>query len=126
MSEEVSGPVVVDETTCRAYIDVALGAIADICGSLPEKLFKDIVSKFLGVDASSMNPLSAHCKEVLVRGVTKEVAENFFESRRWVMCRAWEMMFGGEVKPTLQGFGEAVKMAWDELHAKMAELAKGG
>lgn len=50
------------------------------------------------------------CDEVLKKNVG-EFCDDFRLTRKWVMCRAWNMIEKGEAK----GFREAVKKAWAEL-----------
>jgi len=54
------------------------------------------------------------CKLILDKGVTTDTCMDFRESRRWVMCRAWDLMDKKEV----DSFKEAIGKAWDELRTR--------
>jgi len=104
---------------CRVALDVALAVASDICGSR-EELFK-MAAEMLGLDASSMNPISMHCMEVLKRGLDTSTCVDFVGIRRWVMCRAWEKL--QDKTFTVGQFAQAVKESWAEAKEKCATLA---
>jgi hypothetical protein len=52
--------------------------------------------------------------EIVLKDVTLDTCRDFRESRRWVMCKAWELMD----KQKVGSFKEAISKAWSELREK--------
>jgi hypothetical protein len=63
------------------------------------------------------DPLSLKCELVLKQPLTKDRCFDFSESRRWAMCRSWEIFEKQKIP-----FSEARKLAWEELKKKCAEI----
>jgi len=98
---------------CSIAWEVALDVLSSEC--TPHQLV-EFMKKILGLKNDDLNP-GEKCKWVLERGLTKEVCQDFREYRRWVMCRAFELM----EKEGLS-FSEALDKAWDEVHEECAKL----
>ena len=98
---------------CSIAWEVAFDVLSSEC--TPHQLV-DFAKKILGLKKDDINP-SEKCRLILDRGLPKEVCQNFREYRRWVMCRAFELM----EKEGLS-FSEALDKAWDEVHEKCAEV----
>ena len=67
-------------------------------------------AELLGLNPEEVNDPSIKCAIVLSRGLTPEVCEDFREIRRWVLCRAWELLDQHKV----DRFRDAVRQAWAE------------
>jgi len=81
-----------------------------------EKAILEVLGKFLGVEA---NPTK--CELILEKPVTESVCRDFYEQRRWVMCRAHRLMKEWIKEGKIADLGEALDIAWDELKKKCAE-----
>jgi len=61
------------------------------------------------------SPVSARCRMILAEGPKCEDGfEAFRQQRAYALCRAFELLEEGEV----DSFGEGLRKAWDEIHAK--------
>ena len=63
------------------------------------------------------NPMSEKCRLILDKGLTKDVCYDFRGIRRWVMCKAWEIMEKEKVP-----FRTAIRTAWDEAKKLCLEI----
>jgi len=72
--------------------------------------------KIIG-DWLKMEDLSLKCELVLKQPLTKDRCFDFRESRRWTMCKAWELMETQKIP-----FREARKLAWEELKKECAKI----
>lgn len=77
------------------------------------------LAKMLGV---KVNPHSK-CDVLLEKPVTKEVCRDFYEQRRWVMCRAHRKLkeWLKEGKPA--DLGKALEESWDELKEECERIS---
>jgi len=103
---------------CKIALGSALKVVLEECGG-KDNFFKNI-GKILGLseeEVEEMNPLSEHCRRVLDEALTKERCHDFREQRRWVMCRAWDLMETEHIP-----FHDAIKRAWDELKERCAKI----
>lgn len=64
----------------------------------------------LGIDHSEVNDPSEKCKAVLSRPLDRSICQDFRGIRRWVLCRAWQLLDSGEAKM----FRTAIRRAWSE------------
>jgi len=111
LAEEKKKPEISKEDRCAIAVDVALETILGECGGSKELVMKHI-GELLGIDG---NPISAKCEYVLERGTPAEVCKDFREIRRWVLCRAWELMETEGLR-----FRDAISRAWIEAKEKCA------
>ena len=74
-------------------------------------------AEVLGLEPHEVN-VSEKCRIVLEKGLTPEVCRDFRGIRRWVACRAWDLIENDVVNT----WREAMKKAWAEAKAKCAEL----
>ncbi len=94
------------DVRCGIALSVAMEVLAAQCAD-KDTLAKH-VAEILGIDIKDINPVSQHCRQVLDRGVTKEVCGDFREIRRFVMCKAFEILDTGPTK----SLGDALRAAW--------------
>lgn len=76
-----------------------------------------VAAEMLGLKPEEVNDPSIKCVAVLQSGLTPDICRDFRGIRRWVMCRAWDLL---ETKRA-ETFREAIREAWREAH-----LACGG
>ena len=77
----------------------------------------DLAAELLGIHPKEVNEPSIKCSIILGQGLQPEICSDFREIRRWVLCRAWELLDSHSVK----SFREAIRRAWEE-----ARLGCGG
>ena len=90
-------------------------------------LFESIESLFitpedieavLGLDPHEINEPSEKCKIILEEvGLTKAVCEDFRAIRRWVACRAWQLLEEGKY----HRWRDAIRKAWQEARLGCAK-----
>lgn len=78
---------------------------------------KTVLAKILGVKD---NPVS--CEILLSQPVTERICRDFYEQRRWVMCRAHQILKEEHEKGEIADLGEAIEKAWDELREKCLKM----
>ena len=71
-------------------------------------------AELLGLNPEEVNDPSVKCRRVLEEGLTPQTCSNPRQVRRWVMCRAWQLI---ETDQTNR-FQEAIRRAW--MEAKIA------
>ena len=77
-----------------------------------EELLIDTILNSIGEYSKKHSPISKKCQRVVDRGpVCQNGYTVFTEQRRYVMCRAFEMLDLGEADV----LGEAMEMAWEEV-----------
>ena len=77
------------------------------------------MAKILGLDTHDINEVSVKCKYVLEeRGLTAEVCKDFREIRRWVACRAWQLI----EQDKADTWKQAINQAWNEAKAQCIRL----
>ncbi len=82
-----------------------------IITTVPEGKIDQLMQDILGIEG--VNPISEHCKLVLENDLPAEVCTSFRGIRRWVMCRAWELMDENKMP-----FRQAMRTAWAEAKEK--------
>ena len=98
--------------------EVALSVLADLVGSecTAEQLGMWL-KEVLGLEDDDIN-VSETCRMILEeKGLTKEVCQDFRAYRRWVMCRAFQL-----IEKEGLSFSEALRRAWKEVKSKCFEL----
>lgn len=79
-------------------------------GTEIERVIVHYGAELLGLDPEEVNDPKSKCPAVLDVGLTPEVCRDFRAVRRWVMCRAWQLLDSGEAKR----FRDAIRRAWRE------------
>jgi len=97
---------------------VSFAILASSMATMGENRSAEFLSRVLGLNKHDVNALSVKCRYVLERGLTKEVCEDFREIRRWVACRAWQLLEEGKARR----WRDAIKTAWEEAKRKCMEL----
>ena len=115
-----------EESKCQLAIKEALKealriALEETSSSIcrPEdfdKALLEVLGELLGVEA---NPTS--CELVLKEPPTAKVCRDFYEQRRWVMCKAHRLLKEWKKEGRIADIGEAIEEAWDELKEKCLE-----
>lgn len=91
-----------DVDRCEVLAEVAFEKMEEECG--PEAA-REILKKELGVNAADPD-----CDDVLEGGVTDDVVDDLTMTRRYVFCRANELIDDMGISRT-----SAVSMAWAEV-----------
>jgi len=97
---------------------IAILAVAEVltkhCKAGDEAL-KKFMKDILGLSDEKDNP---SCDLVLKHGLTESICKDFRAIRKWVMCRAHDLLAKGEVKT----FSEAMRKAWEEAKTTCLKL----
>lgn len=115
MTEGEGKCVIAIEEAIKRALNIALEEVKNtVCTKEDfDKALKKVLGSFLGVEA---NPTS--CELILEEPVTKKVCEDFYEQRRWVMCRTHQKLKKMYEEGKIAELGEAIESAWDELKEK--------
>lgn len=81
-----------------------------------EKALLEFLGEVLGVE---VNPTK--CDLILESPVDEKVCKDFYEQRRWVMCRAHQLLKQWKEEGKIADIGEAIEKAWEELREKCIE-----
>jgi len=114
MPEEGKCVIAIEEAIKRA-LSVAVEEVKNtVCTEEDfDKALKKVLGSLLGVEA---NP--TECSIVLSQPMTERVCRDFYEQRRWVMCRAHQKLKEMYKTGQIADLGEAIEEAWDELKEK--------
>lgn len=104
-----------EDNVCRRATEIALEIAREECGG--EKAMMKHMGKLLGMDEDEAPNPSSDCEVVLDEGLIEEVCKDFREIRRWVLCRAWQLLDSKEVDT----FEVAMETAWAEAKNKCRE-----
>ncbi|MEM1562740.1 MAG: hypothetical protein QXV75_07145 [Candidatus Bathyarchaeia archaeon] len=112
-----------EEDKCVIAITEALSeairvALEEVEGSIctPEafdRALANLLSKMLGIEH---NPTK--CDEILAQPPSANTCKDFYEQRRWVMCRAHQLLKEMKKEGKVANIGEAINTAWSELREK--------
>ena len=107
----------IKEALKRAFSIVLEGVENDICTVEDfDKALLEFLGQMLGVD---VNPTK--CDLILEKPVSEKVCRDFYEQRRWVMCKAHQLLKEWKKEGKIADIGEAIEKAWDELKEKCLE-----
>ena len=81
-----------------------------------DKALLKVLGDILGVE---VNPTK--CSEILSKPVTETICKDFYEQRRWVMCKAHQLLKKWKEEGKIADIGEAIHEAWTELKEKCLE-----
>jgi len=116
--EEIGKCAVAIKEALREAIRTAIEEVKNtICK--PEdfdKALLEVLGEMLGVE---VNPTK--CELVLKEPVTERVCKDFYEQRRWVMCKAHQLLKKWREEGRIADIGEAIEEAWSELKEKCLE-----
>ena len=85
----------------KEWIDTALLEPADL-------------EDMLGLERHEINEPSEKCKPVLEIGLTPSVCKDFRAIRRWVACRAWQLLESDKY----DRWRDAIRQAWMEARTE--------
>lgn len=98
--------------------------MAEVIREIADRLYTMLITPLdiadmLGIDRHDINEVSIKCRYVLEeRGLTAEVCKDFREIRRWVACRAWQLIERDEADT----WRDAIRRAWNEAKAQCIRL----
>lgn len=117
MAEENRCVIAISEAIKKA-LSVALEEVrSSVCSEDDfDKAMLEVLGRVLGVET---NPTK--CDLVLKEPITERVCRDFYEQRRWVMCRAHQKLKQWKEEGRIADIGDAIEEAWDELKEKCLE-----
>lgn len=107
-----------EDDVCKRATEIALEIAREECGG--DEAMVKVLQKMVGLEDEIKS--KSDCDDILKRGLNKQQCNNFKMIRRWVMCKAWQLIEQDKVNTFDKAMNRAWKLAKDRCNEIGVEI----